>query len=702
MIELKDFGMDNRTSPLLVDGLTRLAQNAVHPSPGIVEKRRGITADVTVSIRVGSVAPFKVRVWKVNATTTTYYSFGADAVAFVNPWNNYLYTREPFIITGATAAASAVLTVGTHTFVNGDEVHISGATGGTVGTEWAALNGRRTITAVGASTITVSVNSALFGPYTASTGLAISDHIRSGPTTYVASAWGLSTPTGGQLSAGADGTGGVLGSGFWAGAVSKWDEPRYVESAADMCSATTYGSDVPCYESTKLQLLITIRFGLVWPSVTTASSHARYYRARILSVHPIPIVAYPTPAGSMRLMRLIDTRAATGGTAAGWTDAGGQAESKLLTRTGTVIPLCKAAEFFDNQWFHARPYDGASAYKVYVGPPNCPETYAAEENSVLAENQFGVQQGRGIIPIPTACGPVTGLVAQGGTLLVLCEYGAWRITRTGNLGLYGVAPDNLWVGCVSDATIAKGPEGTYWLAHEGIVLWPPNGLPQVFTLPFLDPADADTTFPVDLSGSFGAYDVNHRRYVVHVGTASSFGLCWSAETRKLAKWTFGSGLATLVGMGYDWITGELMFYSLADGTYTCKSPGAAAYKDTHATTGQTIDFKVEAWALATAKQEQKADMTCRVIVHRTDVTAAQTLTASVLGLKTTEVAGGTATTGTLSWAISEYGPKVFNGATQRGRVFRVILNTTDAKPIQIRALQIGTREEIQKADFVPA
>ena len=63
-------------------------------------------------------------------------------------------------ITGITQAASAVVTVGAHTFVVNESVHFTGVSGMT------QINGLRgTITAVAATTITVAINSTAFTAY---------------------------------------------------------------------------------------------------------------------------------------------------------------------------------------------------------------------------------------------------------------------------------------------------------------------------------------------------------------------------------------------------------------------------------------------------------------------------------------------------------------------------------------------------------
>ena len=64
-------------------------------------------------------------------------------------------------ITAITKAASAVVTVGAHTFVAGESVYFSGVGGMT------QINGLRgTITATGATDITVAINSSAFSTYT--------------------------------------------------------------------------------------------------------------------------------------------------------------------------------------------------------------------------------------------------------------------------------------------------------------------------------------------------------------------------------------------------------------------------------------------------------------------------------------------------------------------------------------------------------
>ncbi|MDP1925774.1 MAG: DUF2460 domain-containing protein [Thiobacillus sp.] len=80
-------------------------------------------------------------------------------------------------ITGITQAASAVVTVGAHTFAIGESVHFTGVAGMT------QINGLRgTITATGATDITVGINSSAFTAY--SSAGSVNTNPQTGETVY--------------------------------------------------------------------------------------------------------------------------------------------------------------------------------------------------------------------------------------------------------------------------------------------------------------------------------------------------------------------------------------------------------------------------------------------------------------------------------------------------------------------------------------
>jgi uncharacterized protein (TIGR02217 family) len=98
----------------------------------------------TVKVGIGSLEVPITTMWTVD-TTTGKITFAANKTAS---------------ITSITQAASAVLTVGAHSFAVGESVHISGVSGMT------QINSQRgQITSIGATTITVAINSSAFSAY---------------------------------------------------------------------------------------------------------------------------------------------------------------------------------------------------------------------------------------------------------------------------------------------------------------------------------------------------------------------------------------------------------------------------------------------------------------------------------------------------------------------------------------------------------
>lgn len=99
----------------------------------------------TTRVAIGTLEQATPAMWSVS-TTTGLVTFAANK------------TRS---VTGITQAASAVVTVGAHTFVVGESVHFASVAGMT------QINGLRgTISATGGTTITVSINSTAFSTYT--------------------------------------------------------------------------------------------------------------------------------------------------------------------------------------------------------------------------------------------------------------------------------------------------------------------------------------------------------------------------------------------------------------------------------------------------------------------------------------------------------------------------------------------------------
>lgn len=98
----------------------------------------------TVLVAIGQTA-IRAADWSV-ATTTGHVTFAAN---------------QSFSITGISKASQAVITIGTHSLVTGQSVHVSGVAGMT------QINGLRAlITATTGTTITVAINSTAFGTWT--------------------------------------------------------------------------------------------------------------------------------------------------------------------------------------------------------------------------------------------------------------------------------------------------------------------------------------------------------------------------------------------------------------------------------------------------------------------------------------------------------------------------------------------------------
>jgi hypothetical protein len=98
----------------------------------------------TTKVAIDALEQAVTTMWSVD-TTTGRITFAANK------------TRS---VTGITQAASAVVTVGAHTFVVGESVHFTGVVGMT------EINGQRgTATAIGATDITVAIDSTAFTAY---------------------------------------------------------------------------------------------------------------------------------------------------------------------------------------------------------------------------------------------------------------------------------------------------------------------------------------------------------------------------------------------------------------------------------------------------------------------------------------------------------------------------------------------------------
>ena len=118
--------------------------------------------------KVGIAVGYPVRILYKPVANTTLVAVGGVSVPVTAMWTVDTTTgritfaaNKSKAVTGITQAASAVVTVGSHTYAIGESVHFGSVAGMT------QINGLRgTVTATGASTITVNINSTGFSGYT--------------------------------------------------------------------------------------------------------------------------------------------------------------------------------------------------------------------------------------------------------------------------------------------------------------------------------------------------------------------------------------------------------------------------------------------------------------------------------------------------------------------------------------------------------
>lgn len=620
--------MNTKGSPFLEGGLIQhLCLNGEMRKPGHFEKRRGISTSVAVGQTFGSTAPYRVFRW-TNASSSAIVVVGSDAIAFVNPTNGYLYVR--------TSGAAAIYS-----------------------------------------------NPANFA-------------------TIVDTAWGLAEPTASTTSQSVAGS--RMNAGIYAYAISNYDETRRVEGP---CSTVLVSTDVG-YETDQLQYVPGKAYQVAFSDLASPdanASHVRVYRNRIAHFPSDNSGWQEVQAdkSQYRGLRLIQEKAKNtsggGGGHAFDNDEGGQPTGALLTFATTVVPFCKASIRFDGRWFYgANP---SLPYRVIFSNPDCPETYAKNTTfgaggpavtptlGELAEDDLVPAEA--IIDLPTTVGQIVGFASAGDQLLVLCQFGCWRIIRVGDFA-YGYARDPLSLGCVSQATVAASPFGTWWLAREGVVLWDGQTVPELVLRNHLDTAASATLFHgtfSSLAAACGAFNVRRSQYIVCVPQAVSgqFLLCVQADMPlrngyAYQKWTTS---LTIDGMGYDDTTGEVV-YRISAGT--CWSATDATYQD-NTGAAASYDFGFDAWyARGGERPLVLANQAVYLACYRNSVAAAQTVTLNVRAAPIADESAGTSTGNlTLSLGISARS-LIGTIAGVSGEAWHVSVRNTDAYHLDLMALSI--------------
>jgi hypothetical protein len=510
-------------------------------------------------------------------------------------------------------------------------------------------------------------------------------------------AWGLSAPSGGVTNvtpfpptSGA--TSSSHASGYYAYAVRKRDPLTLTVSKPVFLTATKVaGSDTD-----KLQKVSGPLQSVLIPNLGAVD----LFRTRMLTFKNIRDWT-PAPTSDFAHLRMID--AITGAI----TDSGGQADGPLLDFCDDIPPFCAAAAFFDGCWLYG------SGYKIYVSNPACPSNYAGNSKSVLMEGVNGeLLHALGEILIPTRAGTITGFAVMGDSCLVLCQHGAWPIIRGNQPGLYGVSHDCLYVGCVSQATIAYSPAGVWWLATEGIALWTGAGAPEVITEHHIDPLHADTLFRADLSTACGAYDVPRKTYfcVVPKSTTGQFILAVRGDRLPnqimISKWEQLTGLGDIIGMGYDWYARRVVFL-FTPGAIVGRALTAGTYSDKVGDAAGTYAFgPVFLWG-ANERVRAGAPLVKRSIgmiltVLREDVSTIQTVVTKVRGIYGPDDSIGTDVTLSPAaiWPIDSYKPVNAGSTLAAGRLFRISLMETSTKPFEFSSVAIGSADEMRQYEAI--
>jgi hypothetical protein len=378
----------------------------------------------------------------------------------------------------------------------------------------------------------------------------------------------------------------------------------------------------------------------------------------------------------------------------------------LLDYCDDVPPFCAAAAFFDGCWLFGA--DPSNPYKFYVSNPGCPENYAGNAKSVIAEGAGGdLEQVICELTVPMRAGPIVGFAVLGDAALVLCQYGAWPIIRSNMPGVYGISHDCLYVGCVSQATIAYSPVGVWWLAAEGIVLWTGAGAPEVITEQHIDPSHADTLFASDLSTACAAYDVPRKSYFCVVPKSGGGQFILAVRGDRLpneiavSKWENGTGLGDILGMGYDWSARQVVFLFTAS-ALVGKALKTGTFGDQATSAGNYAFGPVFLYG---ANERVRADqplvkrsLGMIITALRESVAAEQTVVVKVRGVYNSDDATGTDETLSPAavWPANSYKPVAALTTRSAGRLYRVSMMETSALPFEFSSVAIGSLDEMRQ------
>ena len=646
--------MNAKGCPLaLKEPVARLALNGWFPAKGRFRQREGFTSAITPTKVFGTTAPWRPINWTVGGTTYI-IRCGSDAIAFVNPANNYLYARTA----GGQAIYSDPTNMATADIATNWGMSAPSPDGGTSHTN--ALGNTTPSTFAG-------------GGYLYGATSYNSVRMCESPITWLTSV---------------DAVAGII-----------------LSSSLQWLSGVGWSTEV-CENQKHLGGPSDESWSDTGMTCDAKADYVNFYRVERMSLAGNYV---PVARGTPDFARRVLAQAASSGTCAHWTDTGGQVEGSVFDYCTDVVPFCKAVQFYDGRWF----YGDTGGYTIYYTPGPNPETYGANDYSVYRDNWKTLTKAQGRIILPASAGPIVAFAARGGLLLALCKFGAWPIVQVpGRPGLYGHQPDSLQCGCVSQATIADSYVGVWWVAPEGIVLWNGTSNPEIVSRHVLDVWTGDYQFDTTLTGACGAYDQVHGLYVCAVPLASgatgifamqaeTFSyhlmhgdpLLHERDTRGMAYWSFDATFGTVTGLGFDEGTRKLIVVFTASGTVSMLEQSSTFVDGT--STAYAFGADILCLANDEKRKETKNEIAGLVYPHRLTPAEAQTMAVTVTPMRETDSpTTSPIAVGDLSWLAGECVPKPFGRQVGLARYYLVSLRKTDAYGMEIREVEFGTQKEI--------
>ena len=698
-----EFGMNNRIAATAYEGfLVRAATNVTFPAPGHCQTRRGIDTAVAgtnagVDLVIGT-APYQYLTWTPSTTTYRIW-YGADAIAFVNPRNGYLYTRTSggageIYTTSLTPAFSAwgLTTSGSFTT---DEVsqmsELPAATYKLYACAWDPLRWCYGAPVEGVS-ITAGAQSSSI-QYLTGPGYSIQLP---------------ALPTGG----------------------TKIRVFMVVTQTSSPSSGFT-PKPLSIYPATDARLLAEPVFTTGTYDVTSYTAGPPAQSTVVLSggVFGMASTQSLTPTGGTSTPFTVVSGGGTNtivvnGDARG-SDNGGHysippiidhlpGESERLAWHHTVVPYGPAFMQRDGRVF----YGGGTGYTFGFAYSNpwCPETYAKTVTvggltivPLLAEGPQGAVWGEAETFFSAQSGNLVAFAAYGrDAMLALCQYGAWTVDSPDGIS-YGVTEDRLAVGTTSRATVVPSPYGVGWTSWDGEALWAGQGVPNVVTRAHLDLYAAPlSTTVAGLETAFSAYDWKRGIRVTALPQASGSPVLLVSHMQFLeypqsgkpqyAVWTLGQ-TDTLVGMGYDNVLGEIVYlFSKTTGGTTTRYARymGTGYADVNPSSDAsvTVAASIDGYWCEPNQREVIDNPAAFLIPYRASAAQAQSVTATWTGLPLDDTAAGvTPVSETVTFAANtRQGMPTSAGVS--GKLIRLQLAWQSAYAFDLQELQVGDPGDI--------